>query len=288
MKLKPGKYFGETVRQQARQGLILTLSRYAPGQAQPWHVHANPTLYVLIAGDHRDQVRRAELDQLPLTTVFHPTTEPHAALVGPRGMLGFNVEYEGAWLERHELREQDLGVYRPLESVWARLGALHLFAHAFHPGGQLEADVDGEALELLSPLVKQAFGRQKMLRPAWLRRAEAFIHDAFRTSVRLREVAHEAGVHPVHLARVFRQHHGCSVSEYIRALRVAEAGRLILGQDQSIAGAASETGFADQAHLCRWFSRQFGFSPRTLRSAAEALRGDDLKPALIGPSFARG
>jgi AraC family transcriptional regulator len=241
----------------------------------------------LIAGDHRDQVRRAELDQLPLTTVFHPTSEPHAALVGPRGMLGFNVEYEGAWLERHELREQDLGVYRPLESVWARLGALRLFAHAFHPRGQLEADVDGEALELLSPLVKLAFGRQKMLRPAWLRRAEAFIHDVFRTSVRLREVAHEARVHPVHLARVFRQHHGCSVSEYIRALRVAEAGRLILGHDQSIASVAHETGFADQAHLCRWFSRQFGFSPRTLGSAAEALRSDDLKPTLIGPSFAR-
>ena len=51
--------------------------------------------------------------------------------------------------------------------------------------------------------------------------------------------------------------------------------------------AACETGFADQAYLCRWFSRQFGFSARTLRSAAEALRGDDLKPALIGPSFAR-
>jgi AraC family transcriptional regulator len=287
MKLEPGKYFGATVRQQARQGLILTLSRYAPGQAQPWHVHANPTLYILIAGDHRDQVRRGELDQRPLTTVFHPTSEPHASLVGPRGMLGFNVEYEGAWLERHELCEHDLGVYRPFESVWARLGALHLFAHAFHPCGQLEADLDGEALELLSPLVKQAFGRQRMLRPAWLRRAEAFIHDAFRTPVRLGEVAHEAGIHPVHLARVFRQHHGCSVGEYIRALRVAEAGRLILLQDQSIAGAACESGFADQAHLCRWFSRQFGFSPRTLRSAAEALRGDDLKPALIGPSFAR-
>ena len=202
-------------------------------------------------------------------------------------MLGFNVEYEGAWLERHELREQDLGVYRPLESVWARLGALHLFAHAFHPGGQLEADVEGEALELLSPLVKQAFGRRKMLRPAWLRRAEAFIHDAFRTSVRLRGSPRGRRT-SVHLAlQVFRQHHGCSVSEYIRALRVAEAGRLILGRGQSIAGAASETGFADQAHLCRWFSRQFGFSPRTLRSAAEALWGDHLKPALIGPSFAR-
>jgi AraC family transcriptional regulator len=273
MKLKPGKYFGETLRQRSWQGLILTLSRYAPGQAQPWHVHANPTLCVLITGDRRDQVRRTDFDQPPLTTVFHPTSEPHAGLVGPHGMIGLNVEYDGAWLERHELRELDLGGYRSLDSVWARLRALHLFAHAFRQGGQLESDVDAEALELLSPLVKRAFGRQKLLRPAWLRRAEAFIHDDFRTSVRLREVAREAGVHPVHLARVFRQRHGCSVGEYIRALRVAEAGRLILRQDQSIACAACKTGFADQSHLCRWFSRLFGFTPRTLRSAAEALHG---------------
>jgi AraC family transcriptional regulator len=151
-------------------------------------------------------------------------------------------------------------------------GALHLFTHAFQSGPD-EADLDGEALELLSPLVKRAFGREQLCWPDWLRRAETFIHDAFRTHIRLRDAAREARVHPIHLARVFRQHHGCSVSEYVRALRVAEAGRLILQQTQSIAWAACEAGFADQAHLCRWFSRLFGFSPKTLRSAGRALHG---------------
>jgi AraC family transcriptional regulator len=252
--------------------LLLTLTRYAPGHAQPRHVHANPTLYVLIAGDHRDHVRRADFDQLPFTTIFHPTAEPHASLVGPRGMLGLNVECDAAWLERHELREHDLGGYRSLESVWARLGAsLQLLGHAFQQGCLDGVDIDGDAIELISRFVKRSFGVMTLLRPAWLRRAESFIHDAFRTPIRLREVACEAGVHPIHLARVFRRHHGCSVSEYIRDLRVAEAGRLILRQDQSIACAACATGFADQAHLCRWFSRLFGFSPKTLRSAGRAL-----------------
>jgi AraC family transcriptional regulator len=271
MKLKAGTYFGTTVRQESRQGLLLTLSKYAPGQTQPWHVHANPTLCVLLTGEHRDQVRRGAFEQRPLTTVFHPTSEPHAGVVGPRGMLGLNVEYDAAWLERHELRERDLGSYRPLDSVWARLGALHLFAHAFRDAGHGEADLDGDALELLSPLIKQAFGHEQLPRPAWLRRAEEFIHDAFRAPLLVRDVAREACVHPVHLARVFRQHHGCSVSTYVRALRVAEAGHLILRRGQSIAWAACQTGFADQAHLCRWFSRLFGFSPKTLRSAGQAL-----------------
>jgi AraC family transcriptional regulator len=112
-----------------------------------------------------------------------------------------------------------------------------------------------------------------VLRPAWPRRAEWFIHDAFRTPIRLREVTCEAGVHPIHLARVFRRHHGCSVGEYIRDLRAAEAGRLIVHRDLSIASAACQRGFADQAHLCRCFARLLGFSPRTLRSAGKTLLG---------------
>jgi hypothetical protein len=140
MKLEPGTFFGNTLSRQARGGLLLTLTKYAPGQPQPRHVHANPTLYVLIAGDHRDQLRRADFDQLPLAAIFHPTTEPHSSLVGPRGMLGLNVECDAAWLERHELEEHDLGGYRSLESVWARLGALKLLGHVFQPGC-----LDGEA-----------------------------------------------------------------------------------------------------------------------------------------------
>jgi len=125
---------------------------------------------------------------------------------------------------------------------------------------------------LFRSLVKRTFGREKLARPQWLRRAEEFIHGAFRTPIRVHQVACEARVHPVHLARVFRKHHDCSVSEYIRALRLAEAGQLILRREQSIAWSAYESGFTDQAHLCRWFSRLFGFSPRVLLSAAKRLQ----------------
>jgi AraC family transcriptional regulator len=270
MKLAAGQYLGATLRRQSRHGLLLTLSQYAPGQSEPWHVHANPTMCVLLTGERRDQARRADWQQRPLTVVFHPTSEPHMGLVGPAGMRGLNVEFDATWLERHELRERDLGGYRPLDSVWVQLAALHLLAYAF-AGSCPDADLDGDVLELLDPLVKAALGREVLPRPAWLRRAEGYIHDGLPAAIRLRDVAREAGVHPIHLARVFRRHHGCSVSQYVRALRIAEAGRLILHRRQPIAAAACATGFADQAHLCRWFGRLFGFSPRTLRSAGQAL-----------------
>jgi AraC-like DNA-binding protein len=187
-------------------------------------------------------------------------------------MLGLNIEFDEDWLSRHELCERDLGGYRPLNAVWSRLAVLQLLATAFHDDTQADADLETKTVELLEPLVR-AVGREQLSCPAWLRRAETFIHDAYRSPIRLRTVAEEVGVHPVHLARVFRRRHGCSMSEYLRALRLVEAGRLILRQGHTIAEAAHEAGFADQAHLCRCFSGEFGFTPKTLRSAAKTISG---------------
>jgi AraC family transcriptional regulator len=267
VKLAPGIYLGATVRQKTEKGLCLTLSQYTPSLTQPWHVHANPTLFALLIGRQRDQGRRAEFDQPRLSLVFHPTTEPHAGLVAPEGMLGLNIEYEGIWLARHEIKERDLGGYRLLDSVWSRLTVLQLMAAAFHRGPHNDADVETKALELLEPLIQPEPGRERLSFPNWLRRAQEFLHESFRSPIRVWVVAREVGVHPVHLARVFRQRYGCSVSEYLRALRLAEAGRLILRKGHTIAQAAHEAGFADQAHLCRCFAAKFGLSPKTFRSA---------------------
>jgi AraC family transcriptional regulator len=228
-------------------------------------------VYALIEGERRDRSRRADFAYQRLTAVFHPTTEPHSGLVGPKGMLALNIEYDAGWLDRHELCECDLGGYRPMDSVWSSLAVLQILAIAFRPGLETPVDVETKALEILDPLVTPTLGRERLACPSWLRRARKLFHDTFRSPIRVHAAAKEVGVHPVHLTRVFRRHHGCSVSEYLRALRLAEAGRLILRQGHTIAEAAHEAGFADQAHLCRCFSEQFGFSPKVLRSTVRTI-----------------
>jgi AraC family transcriptional regulator len=81
-------------------------------------------------------------------------------------------------------------------------------------------------------------------------------------------LADEAGVHPVHLARVFRRHYGQTVTEYLHQLRVlASAHQLALG-DAPVARVAADAGFADHSHLCRIFGRAIGMSPTAYRLAA--------------------
>ena len=66
--------------------------------------------------------------------------------------------------------------------------------------------------------------------------------------------------------RAFHQVYGLAPSDYARQLRVRAARRL-LARDVPPAAAAAEAGFADQAHLTRWFRRYYGVTPGAYRSA---------------------
>jgi AraC family transcriptional regulator len=82
------------------------------------------------------------------------------------------------------------------------------------------------------------------------------------------EVAAAAGVHPVHLARVFRKQFGMTVGEYQRRLRLAWAGKELLRGDTDLATLALEAGFADQSHFTRAFRWMTGMTPGELRRVA--------------------
>jgi AraC family transcriptional regulator len=271
-RLGPGQYFGRTLWRREAAGLSLTLSAYAPGCTHAWHTHAEPTFFVLIDGDHRDHTRRRAHDQPALTAAFHPTSEPHMTAVGPHGLLGLNLEFKDDWLVRHHLRGRDLAGYRLLDSAPTRLVTLRLLAAAFGPGPFAESDLDTAALELLAPVAAPIALPRSVQCPRWFRRAEEFLRESFHLAVSLRDAASEAGVHPVHLARVFKQARGVSVGQYLRILRLAEAGRLVLQEGCSLVTAAGRAGFADQAHFTRRCAAALGCSPGTLSVVRRRLR----------------
>jgi AraC family transcriptional regulator len=101
--------------------------------------------------------------------------------------------------------------------------------------------------------------------PPWLTRATAFLQCHYRNGLSMDEVAEVAGVHPAHLAAVFRRVHRVSLGQYVRRLRVTWAAEQLLATDAPIAAVALEAGFSDQAHLTRWFRRETGFTPAAYR-----------------------
>lgn len=101
--------------------------------------------------------------------------------------------------------------------------------------------------------------------PNWLAQVRAVVDERYDESLRVSDLAERAGVHPVHLARVFRRRHGCTLSEYRRRLRVERAREQLERSARDLSDIALSSGFADQSHFTRCFKEITGLPPGRYR-----------------------
>jgi AraC family transcriptional regulator len=127
--------------------------------------------------------------------------------------------------------------------------------------------IEGLLLEIAAALARSEC--QVAGAPRWLHRVRDLLHSRFSVGVSLAEIATEAGVHPVHLAAVFRRCLGCSIGEFVRNCRVRYAAEQLAQRHRSLPEIALDAGFSDQSHFTRVFKRITGVTPavyrRTLR-----------------------
>jgi AraC-like DNA-binding protein len=85
-------------------------------------------------------------------------------------------------------------------------------------------------------------------------------------AISLDEVAQVAGLSPFHLLRVFRQSIGVTPHQYLMRQRLMHALRLLRDTRQPVTDVAYDSGWADLSNFNRAFRREFGCSPRALRT----------------------
>ena len=107
-----------------------------------------------------------------------------------------------------------------------------------------------------------AIGRE----PKRIGRVRAFLEEHFSEPLDLKTLAVVAGLSRFQLLRAFRRETGMTPHTYLIDCRVRAARRL-LACGESVAGAASACGFADQSHLTRIFKAHAGLTPGRYREA---------------------
>jgi AraC family transcriptional regulator len=127
--------------------------------------------------------------------------------------------------------------------------------------------IESACLELLVAAVRVVEGQRSRDggAPRWLSRAVDYMHARCLESPTLAEISRVAGVHPAHLAREFRRVHKQSPASYVRKLRLDWAAGRLARTDESVAGLAAASGFADQSHFTRAFRRYAGVTPAAYR-----------------------
>ena len=243
-RLRPGAFLGEVREQYVARAAVLTRLRHTVGRRLPRHVHGAPYLSLLIRGGYREETARGTLEYDPLTLVFHPEETSHRDEIGPEGGTFFMIELS-------DMSSNDpVSVQGPESS----LAALRLYQQ-LSMGALDELSVDS-ALPLL--VTHHVDGP----RPPWLARVVDRLHDEFNESFAVSALAEDAGVHTVHLARVFRKYMGSTIGEYVTRLRVTwVAKQLTLQENVCLSELASAAGFADQSHMTRVFKLLTGCPP---------------------------
>lgn len=101
--------------------------------------------------------------------------------------------------------------------------------------------------------------------PAWLKSVFEMSFMSDDVALSASDLAAHAGVHPVHLARIYRRWLNCSPGEFLRGRRLERAAALLGAGTASLADVAAATGFVDQAHLTRQFKTAFDTTPARWR-----------------------
>jgi AraC family transcriptional regulator len=132
--------------------------------------------------------------------------------------------------------------------------------------------IEALALELLAEGARLAPNVVTTAPPPWLQQIDDLLRSEFIEPLTLDRIAGSVGVHPSHLARVFRRAHGCTVGDYLRNLRIEFACDRLRTTDASLVEIALAAGFSDQSHFSKTFKRQTGMSPAIFKKSFRARK----------------
>jgi AraC-like DNA-binding protein len=106
---------------------------------------------------------------------------------------------------------------------------------------------------------------------AWQeQRIRTYIASNLTAKIRASEVSRSCGISSSHFSRLFKNTVGVTLHQWVVNQRIDEAKRLLLKTNAAISEIASVTGFADQAHFSRVFSRNTQATPMAWRRVRRA------------------
>ena len=258
--------YGEVVNRYEDSALILSESIYLPETIIHQHSHRYAYFCILLRGTYTERCGSHERECKRSTVVFHPPDESHST----------RFLQEGGRLFRFELKPELFNRIRGCSSVLSEPAefeggppaqlASKLYREFREPDEVSKLVIEGLALELTAEVIRGRAKGNIRVPPSWLTQVCDFIHAQFADCLSLAVIAKPVGIHPLHLAHVFRQFHNCTVGEYVRRVRVDFAASQLSSSDTPLAEVAIAAGFCDQSHFSKTFKVLTGMTPAQYRS----------------------
>jgi len=225
----------------------VTIVRYAPFQQIEPHAHGEEGLTIVLHGAFLEETQHRTMVAGAGAVGARPYGLRHTNRFGPHGAVILAV------IPDRDHFADSIGEWTWSETPTAFRAALRLVRR--------DSSNDDALVELFA-----AIGPNERPDRSTVARARRLLDDPEqRPSVGA--MAQTLDVHPVHLARQFRQAYGVSLREYRSIQLVRRATDAILGTTAPLSRIAHDCGFADHSHMCRAFRQVAGWSPSRLRTS---------------------
>src|SRR5688572_30485436 len=265
MRLDCGSFLGRVDATASLGGILVREITHTSSAELPTHVHGLPYFCFVVDGQLRERCGSVEAGCGAGMGMFNPAWVEHSDRVSDRGARCVVTELSADWAREH-LEGVRLDTWRTVSgppASWAA-ACIRTELHALDSASALS--ITGHILVVSAQMDRLASGTDRS--PRWLRRAAQRLREEWLAPPKLAALAAEAGVHPVHLARVFRREFRCTPGEYVRRIRIEWACDQLATGTRPLSEIAHVAGFSDQSHFSRTFKRHTGVTPSAHRTAA--------------------
>lgn len=126
---------------------------------------------------------------------------------------------------------------------------------------------NGLLLQVLGELFRDAgFDERNWGKNSVADEVKFYLDVNYSEKLRLKDVAHNFGVHPNYLTRVFHEKYHVSPKQYLLNLKLQKACQLLRTTELPVSVIASSMGFDDSLAFSKLFKKTYGFSPSHYRS----------------------
>lgn len=268
----------DPIRTVELEGYILTETVPPSSLKLPSHFHSHTNIAFALKGSFRETVGKIPQVCGPHDLIIRPAGEPHSTEYGCEDVRSLIIEVKPQRLTMIQQVSQVLDRVAHIRGGWMPALAMRIYTEFQIMDSASPLAIEALTLEMLARITRLGQVGQISSAPRWLHQAKELLQEQFSQQLSLSSVAEFVGVHPAHLAKVFRKHCQCTVGEYVRRLRLEYAVRELTHSSKPLAEIALLAGFYDQSHFNREFKLHNGMTPAQFRKVIRAGKAGTTKP----------
>lgn len=259
---KTGVYSGKVLSSYENNGALACITSYdSEHYHREKHYHENIHIsYVLEGGCV--ETKKKEYEIIPGTITYYYAGEEHRVIKVARPTQRVNLEISNGFMQQFDIREDQndkLITNNPDVPLFMATVFRELTEQDVHSTMAITEGILG----ILGP--NNPFGAGSHI-PHWVDTVKEYLRANISESISLTELGLVADVHPITISKKFPRYTHCSLSAFVRKLRIEKALTMIKDPDIPLVSIAYECGFFDQSHFIRTFKIMTGILPSDLRN----------------------